>query len=44
MNELGIIDAVMTDDGDVFLYGARVVIRKCVRTFLNVCVADSEGH
>ncbi|TFK83441.1 hypothetical protein K466DRAFT_665841 [Polyporus arcularius HHB13444] len=27
MNELGIIDAVMTEDSDVFIFGARVVIR-----------------
>ncbi|KAI0735529.1 PIN domain-like protein [Earliella scabrosa] len=27
MNALGIIDAVMTDDSDAFLFGARVVIR-----------------
>ena len=28
MNKLGIIDAIITDDSDVFLYGARTVIRK----------------
>ncbi|KAJ2989507.1 hypothetical protein NUW54_g8761 [Trametes sanguinea] len=27
MNELGVIDAVMTDDSDVLLFGAQVIIR-----------------
>ncbi|KAI0643576.1 PIN domain-like protein [Trametes meyenii] len=27
MNELGVIDAILSDDSDLFLYGARVVIR-----------------
>ena len=30
MNALGVIDAVLTDDSDVFAFGARVVIRKYV--------------
>ncbi|KAI1789726.1 PIN domain-like protein, partial [Ganoderma leucocontextum] len=29
MNALGCIDAVMTDDGDALLFGAKVVIRNC---------------
>jgi holliday junction resolvase YEN1 len=28
MNSLGIIDAVITDDSDIFLFGAVTVIRK----------------
>ena len=30
MNKLGLIDAVMTDDSDVLMFGARVIIRKYV--------------
>lgn len=32
MNELGIVDAVLTDDSDTLLFGAPVVIRKYVLT------------
>ena len=30
MNNLGLIDAVMTDDSDALIFGARVIIRKYV--------------
>lgn len=39
MNKLGVIDAVMTDDSDVLVYGALVVIRKYV-CLLSVLVHD----
>ena len=29
LNNVGIIDAIMTDDVDTLLFGARTVIRKC---------------
>lgn len=28
MNELGVIDAVLTEDSDALVFGAQVVIRK----------------
>lgn len=28
LNCLGYIDAVLTDDSDIFVFGARVIIRK----------------
>ncbi|KAI0708331.1 PIN domain-like protein [Earliella scabrosa] len=31
MNKLGLIDAVMTDDSDALIFGARVIIRKYFR-------------
>ena len=30
MNSAGVIDAVITDDSDVFVFGAQAVIRKYV--------------
>lgn len=30
MNRIGVIDAVLTDDVDTFLFGAKMVIRKYV--------------
>lgn len=33
MNLEGLIDAVLTDDSDVFVFGAQTVIRKCVPDF-----------
>lgn len=30
MAQLGVIDAVLTDDSDVVVYGAKVVIRKYI--------------
>ncbi len=30
MNQLGLLDAIMTDDGDALVFGAQVVIRKLV--------------
>lgn len=33
MNRAGIIDAVMTDDSDVFVFGAQTVLRKQVVPF-----------
>ena len=29
LNSVGIIDAVLSDDVDNFLFGAKIVIRKC---------------
>ena len=29
LNSVGIIDAVLSDDVDTFLFGAKTVIRKC---------------
>ena len=30
MNELGLIDGVLTDDSDAFVFGAKCIIRKYV--------------
>ena len=40
LNSTGVIDAVMSDDVDNFLFGAKMVVRKCVLdiTLLN-CLA-----
>ena len=32
LNSIGIIDAILSDDVDSFLFGAKVVIRRCVLT------------
>ena len=32
LNRVGVLDAIVTDDVDTFVFGARVVIRKCVST------------
>lgn len=34
LNRSGVIDAVMTDDVDCFLFGAVTVIKKCVRILI----------
>ena len=31
LNKNGYLDAVLTDDSDTFIFGARVIIRKCVQ-------------
>ena len=28
LNRIGAVDAIMTDDADAFLFGAKVIIRK----------------
>lgn len=33
LNRAGVIDAVMTDDADCFVFGAVTVIKKCVFSF-----------
>ena len=33
LNQLGVIDGVLSDDVDNFLFGATTVIRKCARSF-----------
>ena len=33
LNSTGIIDVILSDDIDNFLFGAKVVIRKCAVTF-----------
>lgn len=35
LNRVGIIDAIITDDVDAFVFGAVTVIRKCVYYFDN---------
>lgn len=30
LNRIGVINAVLTDDVDTLVFGARLVIRKCV--------------
>ena len=30
LNRIGVIDAIITDDVDTFLFGATMLIRKCV--------------
>lgn len=32
LNSIGVIDAILSDDVDNFLFGAKMVIRKCVGT------------
>jgi Holliday junction resolvase YEN1 len=29
LNSIGIIDAILSDDVDNFLFGAKIVVRKC---------------
>lgn len=36
LNSMGIIDAVLSDDVDNFVFGAKMVIRKCVLANLSV--------
>lgn len=31
LNRIGLLDGILSDDGDNFLFGATCVIRKCVR-------------
>lgn len=31
LNHIGIIDGILSDDVDNFLFGAKTVIRKCVQ-------------
>ena len=38
LNRIGVIDAVLSDDADNFLFGATMVIRKCVLFCLSFCV------
>jgi len=38
LNRIGVIDAVLSDDADNFLFGATMVIRKCVLFRLDVYV------
>lgn len=40
LNRIGIIDAVLSDDVDNFLFGATMVIRKCVLSFPFVALSD----
>ena len=30
LNRIGVIDAIISDDVDTFLFGATMIIRKCV--------------
>jgi XPG I-region len=34
LNRINVIDGILSDDVDNFLFGARVVIRKCGKFFL----------
>jgi 5'-3' exonuclease len=36
LNRLGVIDAILSDDVDTFLFGARVVVRKYVYTSVSL--------
>lgn len=37
LNRTGVVDIIMTDDGDALLFGAKVVIKKCVDLLVLSC-------